>query len=169
MYKSLFCFLWFLLHFFSPLLWRGAGGEVFAQHPEANRANIWCFDNGAGLDFSSGSPVAITNGALHTHEGCASMCDLNGNLLMYTDGDQSVVNQWQLFTGTTATAQTERFKLFVPANDSCVIIKSTTSGLILADNKTQISVEELKKMQEQIASLQQQLAILQKQLAELKK
>ncbi len=77
--------------------------------------------------------------------------------------------QWQMFTGTSATAQTERFKLFVPANDSCVIIKSTTSHLILADSKTQISVEELKKMQEQIASLKQQVATLQKQLDELKK
>ncbi|CAG0986479.1 hypothetical protein FLAV_02066 [Flavobacteriales bacterium] len=85
-----------------------------------------------------------------------------------TNGDQSVVNQWQLFTGTTATTQTQRFRLFVPANDSCVVIKSTSSHLILADNKTQISVEELKKMQEQITSLQQQLATLQKELAELK-
>lgn len=64
-----------------------------AQNPEANRANIWYFGNGAGLDFSSGSPVAITNGALHTWEGCASMRDLNGNLLMYTNGN----------TGLTAT------------------------------------------------------------------
>lgn len=60
---------------------------VLGQNPEAKRANIWYFGNGAGLDFSSGSPIAITNGALHTYEGCASMCDLNGNLLMYTDGD----------------------------------------------------------------------------------
>lgn len=65
----------------------GETGWSFAQNPEANRANIWYFGNGAGLDFSSGSPIAITNGALHTYEGCASICDLNGNLLMYTDGD----------------------------------------------------------------------------------
>ncbi len=88
MYKSFLCrFICFALPFFSSLLWGGSGGEVFAQNPEANRANIWYFGNGAGLDFSSGSPVAITNGALHTYEGCTSMCDLNGNLLMYTDGD----------------------------------------------------------------------------------
>lgn len=80
-------FLWFALLFFSPLLWRGAGGEVFAQHPEAKRANIWYFGNGAGLDFSSGSPVAITNGQLDSWESCASISDINGNLLFYTDGD----------------------------------------------------------------------------------
>lgn len=71
--------LLFLL-FFIPFI-------VYAQHPEANRANIWYFGNGAGLDFSSGSPIAITNGALHSIESCASICDINGNLLFYTDGD----------------------------------------------------------------------------------
>lgn len=80
MIKTFFCF--FLCHI--SIL---TSNISLAQNPEANRANIWYFGNGAGLDFSSGSPVAITNGALHTNEGCASMCDLNGNLLMYTDGD----------------------------------------------------------------------------------
>ncbi|MBW6481679.1 MAG: gliding motility-associated C-terminal domain-containing protein [Vicingaceae bacterium] len=72
---------------YSPLLWRGAGGEALAQHPEAKRATHWYFGNGAGLDFSSGNPVAVTNGALHSIEGCATMSDTSGNLLFYTDGD----------------------------------------------------------------------------------
>jgi gliding motility-associated-like protein len=49
-------------------------------------ANIWYFGRNAGLDFSSGSPVAITNGMLDTYEGCATICDKNGALLFYTDG-----------------------------------------------------------------------------------
>lgn len=61
----------------------GAAG----QNPEAKRTNIWYFGNGAGLDFSNGSPVAITDGALHSYEGGGSICDLDGNLLFYTDGD----------------------------------------------------------------------------------
>lgn len=76
MYKS---FLFFLLVLCSL--------AAHTQHPEAKRANIWYFGNGAGLDFSSGSPVAVTNGALHTYEGCATMSDTAGNLLFYTDGD----------------------------------------------------------------------------------
>lgn len=59
----------------------------FAQHPEAKRANHWYFGNGAGLGFNSGTPVAVTNGALHTFEGCATMSDTAGYLLFYTDGD----------------------------------------------------------------------------------
>lgn len=60
--------------------------SVSAQHPERNRANIWYFGNGAGLDFSSGSPEAITDGVIFTGEGSAVISDLNGNLMFYTDG-----------------------------------------------------------------------------------
>lgn len=48
--------------------------------------NIWYFGDTAGLDFNSGAPVALMNGALITDEGCSSICDANGNLLFYTDG-----------------------------------------------------------------------------------
>lgn len=51
-----------------------------------NEANIWYFGLNAGVDFSSGSPVALTNGVLSTSEGSATICDKNGNLLFYTDG-----------------------------------------------------------------------------------
>ena len=49
-------------------------------------ANIWYFGSEAGLDFNSGSPVALTDGVMNTAEGCASISDENGNLLFYTDG-----------------------------------------------------------------------------------
>lgn len=51
-----------------------------------NAANWWYFGGNSGLDFSSGSPVAIANGQLNTNEGCATISDNNGNLLFYTDG-----------------------------------------------------------------------------------
>lgn len=46
----------------------------------------WYFGQNAGLDFSSGSPEVVYDGALETGEGCASISDVNGNLLFYTDG-----------------------------------------------------------------------------------
>lgn len=49
-------------------------------------ANIWYFGVNAGLDFNSGSPVAITDGQLQTEEGCATISNKNGELLFYTDG-----------------------------------------------------------------------------------
>jgi len=54
----------------------------FAQR----EGNHWYFGNHAGLDFTNGAPVAVTNGALYTDEGCASISDGNGQLLFYTNG-----------------------------------------------------------------------------------
>lgn len=54
--------------------------------PAQREASIWYFGRNAGLDFSSGSPVLITNGQIYTDEGVASICDVNGNLLFYTEG-----------------------------------------------------------------------------------
>ena len=55
---------------------------VFAQ----GQGNFWFFGNNAALDFNSGSPVALTTGALYTQEGCASISTSAGALLFYTDG-----------------------------------------------------------------------------------
>lgn len=46
----------------------------------------WYFGTNAGLTFNSGSPVPLTNGALTTTEGVATMSDNSGNLLFYTNG-----------------------------------------------------------------------------------
>jgi len=49
-------------------------------------ASHWYFGSRAGLDFSTGTPIADTNGQLSTTEGCATISDIGGNLLFYTDG-----------------------------------------------------------------------------------
>lgn len=48
-------------------------------------ADKWFFGTGAGLDFSSGSPVPI-NSTMYTSEGTAVMSDATGKLRFYTDG-----------------------------------------------------------------------------------
>jgi len=57
--------------------------SLFSQGREGT---IWYFGTYAGVDFNSGSPVALLDGQLQTQEGCATICDPNGNLLFYTDG-----------------------------------------------------------------------------------
>jgi hypothetical protein len=49
-------------------------------------SNIWYFGEFAGLDFSNGAPLALTDGQIDTAEGCATISDANGQLLFYTDG-----------------------------------------------------------------------------------
>lgn len=55
---------------------------VYSQKESAN----WYFGQFAGLDFNSGNPSPLLNGKLNTSEGCATISDVNGNLLFYTDG-----------------------------------------------------------------------------------
>jgi len=49
-------------------------------------ANYWFFGNHAGLDFSHGLPMPITNSQINTMEGCSSISSSNGQLRFYTDG-----------------------------------------------------------------------------------
>ncbi len=50
------------------------------------QAAIWYFGENAGLDFNSGSPIAIHDGKMVTGEGCSTISDANGSLLFYSDG-----------------------------------------------------------------------------------
>ena len=53
-----------------------------------NQAANWFFGYGAGLQFDLGANTltSINGGALSTNEGCASISDVFGELLFYTDG-----------------------------------------------------------------------------------
>lgn len=80
---------------------------LFAQ----NEANIWYFGGNAGLDFNSGSPVALTNGKLSSLEGCATISDSLGNLLFYSNGmtvwnsDHTVMSNGTGLIGDTSSSQ----------------------------------------------------------------
>lgn len=54
----------------------------FAQSEE----NTWAFGTHAALDFSSGTPVALTGFQTSSNEGAAAVSDIAGNLLFYSDG-----------------------------------------------------------------------------------
>jgi gliding motility-associated-like protein len=53
---------------------------------QQKEANIWYFGKFLGLDFNSGTAVPLNDGQLNTIEGVATICDVNGALLFYTDG-----------------------------------------------------------------------------------
>src|SRR6218665_176745 len=62
--------------------WLLAGQVLFCQ----NEASKWYFGSLAGLDFMTNPPTILTNGAMSTQEGCASISNGAGNILFYTDG-----------------------------------------------------------------------------------
>jgi hypothetical protein len=80
-------------------------------------ANIWYFGTNAGLDFNSGAPVALLNGALDTFEGCATISDSNGNLLFYSDGSTVYNRDHQIMlngTGLNGNVSSTHSAIIVP-------------------------------------------------------
>jgi gliding motility-associated-like protein len=75
MQKRIYIFWLLIIAFF-------LSSDLFAQ----KQGSIWYFGKNAGVDFRSNQPVALLDGQLDTDEGCATICDANGNLLFYTDG-----------------------------------------------------------------------------------
>lgn len=59
-----------------------SASNLYSQLEAAN----WYFGWNAGVTFVGGNPVTLTDGVLHTNEGCSSISDASGNLLFYTDG-----------------------------------------------------------------------------------
>jgi gliding motility-associated-like protein len=51
-----------------------------------NQNNHWRFGTGAGINFNTSPPTAVTNSPIATTEGCATVSDhVTGNLLFYSD------------------------------------------------------------------------------------
>lgn len=93
-------------------------------------ANNWFFGEKAGLDFSSGSPVAISSGQLSTVEGCATVSDKNGVLLFYTNGENVWNSKHQVMpngTGLQGGYSSTQSAIVVPfpGNDSLYYIFTT--------------------------------------------
>ncbi|MEO6167711.1 MAG: T9SS type A sorting domain-containing protein [Chitinophagales bacterium] len=81
-------------------------------------ANTWFFGNFAGIDFNSGTPEAIADGAMSAFEGCAAISDkTTGEILIYTNG----INVWNANhqvmangTGLTADPSSAQAAVVVP-------------------------------------------------------
>ena len=106
-------------------------------------ASNWYFGENAGVQFNAdGSVTALTDGALDTLEGCASISDRFGNLLFYTDG----VNVWDNThtimpggTGLLGDPSSSQSAIIVPRPDSDTIyyiftVAALASGETLQDN-----------------------------------
>src|SRR6218665_366331 len=112
MNKRILLSVLFIFLFFSQLL--------FSQ----GEANIWYFGAHAGLDFNSGSPVALPGSAILTTEGCATISNSAGNLLFYTDGIK-VWNRLQAVmpngTGLTGDPSSTQSGIIVPKPGSSTV------------------------------------------------
>ncbi len=58
----------------------------------AQQGNVWYFGRRAGLSFNSAPFTPLFDGQVNSLEGSSSICDENGDLLFYTDGE-TIVNR----------------------------------------------------------------------------
>jgi hypothetical protein len=96
-----------------------------------NEALNWYFGTNAGLSFATSPPTVLTNGALVTSEGCATISDPLGNLLFYTDGS-TVWNASHVSmangTGLNGNSSTTQSALIVRQPGSSIIYHIFTLG-----------------------------------------
>lgn len=59
---------------------------AFSATRAQKQNNTWYFGEQAGVSFNTSPPLALTNGALSTLEGCAAISNAEGDLLFYSDG-----------------------------------------------------------------------------------
>ncbi|MFN7747693.1 MAG: gliding motility-associated C-terminal domain-containing protein [Cyclobacteriaceae bacterium] len=92
-----------------------AGVNVKEYDLADQRANVWYFGNRAGIDFNEQPPVALNVSAMNAPEGCSIICDRNGEVIFYTDGDQ-VFDQTNavIDTGIGGDPQSAQSALIVP-------------------------------------------------------
>jgi len=94
----------------------------------------WYFGTLAGLDFTTSPPTVLTNGALGTSEGVATICDANGNLQFYTDGSiiynsahNQMLNGTGLFGGYGSSTQAATI-VKQPGNSNLYYVFTTDMG-----------------------------------------
>ena len=92
----------------------------------------WYFGSGAGLDFTNPIPIPTTSPMI-TGEGCASISDQNGNLLLFTDGRtvwdplHNVMQNGNNLLGNSSSAHSA---IIVPnPQNECLYYIFTTDGL----------------------------------------
>lgn len=82
----------------------------------------WYFGFGAGLDFTSGTPVIDTNGQTSQLEGCTAISDEYGNLLFYSDGRKVYDSTHSIMvngTGLHGDNSSTTSAIVVPKPDDC--------------------------------------------------
>lgn len=84
--------------------------------------NYWYFGDGAGLVFNGSAPISVTNGAINTLEGCASISDPIGKLLFYTDGTTVWNRNHQVMANGTGLWGNQE------ASQSAIIVKQPLSN-----------------------------------------
>lgn len=81
-------------------------------------ADIWYFGEHAGISFTGFTPTSLSGSAMSAPEGCASIADMSGKLLFYTNSTNVWTSSHTLMVGGTQLAgneSTTQSALIIPA------------------------------------------------------
>lgn len=118
--------------------------KVFSQ----GESNIWYFGQNAGLDFSLGYPVALSQGMLSTIEGVATTCNPQGELLFYTNGvtvwnkNHTIMQNGEKLTGNPSSTQSA---VAVPMPGSHTLYYLFTVDAEAGENGVRYSIIDMNK------------------------
>ncbi|MCX8491956.1 MAG: gliding motility-associated C-terminal domain-containing protein, partial [Cyclobacteriaceae bacterium] len=134
-----------------------AGVNVKQYALSDQRSNIWYFGDKAGIDFNPPTPLAppaakaVLTSAMTAPEGCAIICDRNGDVIFYTDG-KNVYDKTNtlipiLPTGLDGEVLSSQSSLIVPVpGDETLYYIFTTQEIPGAGtNEIRYSIFDLKK------------------------
>jgi PKD repeat protein len=125
-----------------------AGVTVKEYGATDKRANIWYFGNKAGIDFNVSPPVALNTSAMNAPAGCAIVCDRDGEVIFYTDGDK-VYNKVNtvIASGIGGDPQSAQSALIipVPGDETLYYIFTTQAVNGTSNNELRYSLFDLKQ------------------------
>ena len=131
-----------------------AGVNVKEYELQDGRGNIWYFGNKAGIDFNplftnpSGPAVALSNSSMDAPEGCAIICDRNGQTILYTDGNNvydKTDTQIDLGIGGDPTSTQSSLIVAVPGDETLYYIFTTQAINGTSANELRYSLFDLKQ------------------------
>ena len=131
-----------------------AGVNVKEYDLQDGRGNIWYFGNKAGIDFNplftnpSGPAVALSNSIMNAPEGCAIICDRNGQTILYTDGNNvydKTDTQIDVGIGGDPTSTQSSLIVAVPGDETLYYIFTTQAINGTSANELRYSLFDLKQ------------------------
>ena len=119
-----------------------AGVNVKEYGLNDQRSNKWYFGNKAGIDFTTNK--ALSDGGMTAPEGCAIVCDRNGQTIFYTDGDKvydrtNVVTANGTALGGSPSGLSSQSSLIFPVpGDETLYYIFTTQAFDDVDSKNEV-------------------------------
>ncbi len=114
------------------------------------QANNWYFGNNAAITFNTTSPSALTNSAMSTNEGVASISDTSGRLLFYTNGitiynrNHSAMSNGTGLLGDAISAQSAVI-VPMPGNDSLYYVFTIPDWQNTSGKNFRYSIVDMKR------------------------